>query len=507
MLPILLLAAAIASFTVSDRRGEETPTAVATTDVVEVTTPMLSARRVPGYLSLPQAQSDLDVGMRDIAARSPQLSCLIVHDTEGVELFTSNPDVGLVPASVQKLVTATAALEQMGPDARYRTVLAAGAASVDGIIEGDLYLIGGGDPLLHTEAYAASFPEDFTHTRFEQLADDLVASGVIQITGGVIADETRYDIEREPSAWAESEGLARDGFTGPLSALMLNDGFSSFPEIREPGVFPTPASDPALFAAQEFDDLLEERGVVILGGSRNEPEPPPGLVELVALESAPMSEIVAEMLTFSDNTTAELLLKEIGLATSGEGSTDGGGLAALEILGNLAVDIATVRVADGSGLSDRNRLSCDAVIDMLEIAGADSPLANGLAIAGASGTLRERFTRFPLRNQVRAKTGTLSTATALAGFVETRFDATLVFAYLANLEPEITEDLLALQEPMLERMADYPDGPPPEELEPLGLDEEPAAPYLAPEAPTGEAPADPGPTPTPDDGSGLGPDE
>ncbi len=73
---------------------------------------------------------------------------------------------------------------------------------------------------------------------------------------------------------------------------MINDGFEAFPPVREPNAFPTPAGDPAQHAAAEFDDLLEERGVVIAGGSRNEPEIPTTLVEVAGIESLPMNEIV-----------------------------------------------------------------------------------------------------------------------------------------------------------------------------------------------------------------------
>ena len=413
----------------------------------------------------------------------------MAHDADGRDLFSTQGQVGLAPASLQKLVTANAVLQHLGPDFTFRTAVMATSAPVDGVLEGDLFLIGGGDPLFHSEAYVASYPRAFPYTSADALADTLVGLGITTITGGVVANETRYDNLRQPTAW-DGTSLARDGNTGPLGAMMLNDGFVAFPAVREPGIFSTPAADPALHAAQAFDDLLEARAVTIRGGSRNVAELPAGLIEIANIESLPLIEIVDEMLTFSDNATAELLLKELGLAFSGDGSTDSGALAAFEILGSDAIDLTSVRVVDGSGLSDVNRLSCDAVIGLLETHGADSALAAALAVSGRPGTLSERFSGPLLSGRVHAKSGSLTTATGLAGFVDSARDETVTFAYLVNEEPAVSQIMLDLQTTLLEFLINFPDGPPTEELVPLPLGDEPNAIYDAATAP-------PSPTVTP----------
>ena len=373
----------------------------------------------------------------------------------------------------------------------------AASAPVDGVLDGDIFLIGGGDPLFHTDAYVASYPRAFPYTSADALADMVSGLGITSITGGIMANENRYDILRQPTAW-DGTNLARDGNTGPLGALMLDDGFVAFPEVREPGVFSTPASDPALHAAQAFDDLLEFRSVTIQGGSQNVVELPDGLVEIASIESLPLIEIVDEMLTFSDNTTAELLLKELGLAFSDDGSTDSGALAAFEILGTDAIDLTSVRVVDGSGLSDVNRLSCDAIIALLETHGADSPLATALAVSGRPGTLVQRFSGPLLSGRVHAKSGSLTTVTGLAGFVETARDQTVTFAYLVNEEPAISQLMLDLQTTLLEFLINFPDGPPTEALVPLPLGDEPNAVYdAATAAPPPTVTPVPAPTPTP----------
>lgn len=517
ILPLLLVVAAVGAFRYSEQRGERDVTAVATADLSSPTTPLLSARRLPELLDQPRALSEIERRLQEVALLSPPLSCLVAHGDDGVELLAHNAEVGLAPASVQKLVTASAVLRQFGPDARLRTVLAATAAPAGGVVDGNLYLIGGGDPLLHTDDYAATAATSYPHSRLEELADALVAVGVTQINGGIIGHAGRYDSEAQPGSWDPEGNLAQSGRTGPLSALMVNDGFAEFPATIEPDVFGTPAENSAIQAAAIFDDLLEARGVVVGGGAGVEPELPEGIVEVTALESLPMSDIVAEMLTFSDNTTAELLLKELGMVTAGEGTTDAGALAALETLGSQGIDVSTMRVADGSGLSPRNRLSCRSVIQILDEAGLDSMLGQGLAIGGRTGTLRDRYLQPPLRNVVHAKTGSLLNVSALAGFIETRPGGVASFAYIINLEPEIPESLRPLQDQVLSRLVEYPTGPPLENLVPLAPDRDPAAPYdsttaggegtegnqtdegVAPEPTPGDGETDPG--------GGLGPDE
>jgi D-alanyl-D-alanine carboxypeptidase/D-alanyl-D-alanine-endopeptidase (penicillin-binding protein 4) len=515
VLPILLIVGSVLAFRFSDDRGEQTVTAVSSADVSSPTTPLLSARRVPEILDGPRAQAVIEGDLLDIALVSPPLSCLVAVDRDGVELVAHQPDVGLIPASLQKLVTAAAVLDRIGPEARLRTVVGAEAAVVDGTLDGDLFLIGGGDPLLYTDEYAATFSTPVPHTSIAELADAVVAAGITEINGGIVGNDSRYDSLRQPSSWDPDGDLARDGFTGPLGALMINDGFEAFPPVREPNAFPTPAGDPAQHAAAEFDDLLEERGVVIAGGSRNEPEIPTTLVEVAGIESLPMNEIVGQMLTFSDNTTAELLLKELGFVVGADGSTDAGALAALEILGAQGIDIATIRIDDASGLSNRNRLSCRSITDILEAFELDSDLGLGLAVSGEPGTLSERFRTASLRGAVHAKTGTLNSVTALAGFIETTNDQVVAFSYIINLDPEITPELFELQDQLLQTLVGYPTGPSLDELDPLDSDREPAEPFVPglgsddSAVSTDEPAPDSTPTqgPPPDEGDGLGPDE
>ena len=219
----------------------------------------------------------------------------------------------------------------------------------------------------------------------------------------MVADESRYPEEERdytemrvqegaPPVWKES--FVTQNQAGPLSALLLNDGYAAYSANagsagRRQN---TRATDPALRVVEVFDDLLEERGFVIRRRTAKGVAPPESeRTALAGIESPQMSEIVARMLRHSDNTTAEMLFKEVG-SLAGIGSDRD--RASFVVHNSLLpiLDLPTgktdgVVVSDGSGLSGHNRLTCRIIAELLRLAGPDSPLVEGLAVAGESGTL------------------------------------------------------------------------------------------------------------------------
>jgi D-alanyl-D-alanine carboxypeptidase/D-alanyl-D-alanine-endopeptidase (penicillin-binding protein 4) len=155
---------------------------------------------------------------------------------------------------------------------------------------------------------------------------------------------------------------------------------------------------------------------------------------VASLDSPPLAQIVAEMLTTSDNETAEAALKEIGVAASGEGSWDAGAAGLTELLAEAGVPVDGVRVADGSGLSIENRFTCRTLVDVLGLPETGPVVRDGLAVAGETGTLAERWRGTDVAGRMRAKTGTLRNVTALAGEMEPLAGGSSVwFAYVANV--------------------------------------------------------------------------
>ena len=397
---------------------------------LELVTPVLSVRRLPSVVAAPIAERRLRAELDAWSATAPERSCVVVAAEDGRVSYERAADEPMQPASTLKLLTATAALLELGGDARFRTVVR-GAPPVDGTVNGDLHLVGGGDPLLATADYMGRFerqPQVFTD--LDLLAEAIVAAGVRRISGSVVGDDTRYDGERSVTGWPDRYRTQR--VTGPLSALAVNDGFVGYPTTwGGPGEL-VPAPDPPAHAAAMLTLLLGARGVTVDGGPRSGAAPADG-VDLASLESAPLREVVAQMLQESDNSTAELLLKELG-RTGRDPSTAGGLAAAEQVLDDAGVDLAGVSMRDGSGLSPDDRATCRVLVELLQRPGTGPVLRAALPIAGRTGTLFDRFTDSPLADHLRAKTGTLNTVAGLAGVV-TDDDGSVTFAFLVNAAP------------------------------------------------------------------------
>jgi D-alanyl-D-alanine carboxypeptidase/D-alanyl-D-alanine-endopeptidase (penicillin-binding protein 4) len=442
-------------------------------------TPVLSARRVAPLLTTPVADRRLNAALAGFMTQVPGTSCLTVR-IEGREIFTDDPDVPLVPASVEKLVTATVALELIPADFRYRTAVRAAAPPQGGVVAGDLYLVGSGDPLIMTDDYEDTFrhpPE--ASTDLEGFADAIVAAGVQVVQGGVLADESRYDNLRSVPLWPAR--YAGQNVTGPLGALMFNDGFVSVtpeppaPETDDgeepaPNAAPPqqrePSPDPAAHAAAVLTGLLEARGVDVQGFPAAAVAPP-GLVEVAGIDSPPFEDVVGQMLLTSDNTTAELLTKELGVSFGGAGTTAAGVEVMRATLADLGLPMAGVQLVDGSGLADVNQLTCGLVQGLLDHAGPASFIGAALPVAGETGTLAERFEGSTVQGRLRAKTGTLRQATALAGYIDTT-TATVSFAYVVNLGGGdlVNATDRRLQRELGEIIARYPEAPPLAEVGP-----------------------------------------
>jgi D-alanyl-D-alanine carboxypeptidase/D-alanyl-D-alanine-endopeptidase (penicillin-binding protein 4) len=420
---------------------------------------VLSPRRVPDLLSRTIADlkltADLDQALKDPAVAN---SCLIV-ERDRERLFTRNPDRPLIPASNMKLLTALAVLGKLGPDATLSTTAkAASAIGPDGTLNGPLYLVGGGDPLVETADYAASYEnQPHVHTPFEQLADDLVAKGLRHVAGGVVGDETRFDTVRYVPSWKPR--YITDAEVGPQSALLVNDGFTQFKPKH------TAAASPATHAAQVLTDLLKGRGVSI-DGPAGQSASPAGAATISELRSPPVKDVVGEMLRESDNTAAEVLTKELGRRLAGQGTTAAGVKAIRDVLAANHLPIAALQSVDGSGLDRGDRATCGLLLATLDTGDAHGPLQSGLPTAAEEGTLTKRFKGNPAAGRLRAKTGSLDGVVALTGFVDAP-DQTppLVFSMIVN---DLPRDVIGrnLEETVGAVLARYPDGPKPAVLAP-----------------------------------------
>jgi D-alanyl-D-alanine carboxypeptidase/D-alanyl-D-alanine-endopeptidase (penicillin-binding protein 4) len=430
-----------------------------------MTTAIASMRRFPTALSRDLNLEAFEVDVQPLLDSVNDRSCVSLS-VDGYEVGARNEDLQVIPASVQKILVAAGALEVLGPDFRYVTTVR-GAAPVDGVVTGDLYLVGGGDPLLSGDWYATSnlerFPV-FNATRLDDLADALVTTGVTRVDGAVLGDGSRYDDEFYAPGWGTGvAGLE----SGPYDALMANDSRVLGDDLR--------ASDPNEAAARELVRMLGERGVTVAGGAGTGTAPAEA-GELAAVSSAPLTDVIAEMLTNSDNNTSELMVKEIGVAASGTGTREAGLAAVLGVLGSWGIDTSQLVLADGSGLSLDNRMTCRALVDVLRRSGVGGPIGTGLPVAGQTGTLSEAFVGTEVEGTLRGKTGTLNNppfnadppaVKSLAGFEPVDGGGAVEFALLLN-GPTISDqseyrpiwDLLATT------LASYPSAAGPDVLGP-----------------------------------------
>jgi serine-type D-Ala-D-Ala carboxypeptidase/endopeptidase (penicillin-binding protein 4) len=329
---------------------------------------------------------------RDVDSR--RTGALAVDLRSGEVVFGQNASLALAPASAEKLAVTLAALRDLGPSYRFRTEVAARGRPAGHAWEGNLFLVGSGDPTLDLRDVDA-------------LAHKLFARGIRRVTGRVLGDEHRFDGERGGPGWKPSFlGIE----SAPLSALSVR------------GVALRTSNSSAFAAAQAFREALIRTGVRVAGVAGRGRAPLDAL-PLAYHRSAPLSAVVREMNHESDNFVAEMLLKELGATVAARGSTAAGRHVVRNALAEAGVPL------------DRDRLTVGALVAILESGSTDPSIrddfVSSLSVAGVSGTLRHRLGKRPTRGRVRAKTGTTNQACALAGFVGTKY----VFAILQNGSP------------------------------------------------------------------------
>jgi D-alanyl-D-alanine carboxypeptidase/D-alanyl-D-alanine-endopeptidase (penicillin-binding protein 4) len=268
----------------------------------------------------------------------------------------------------------------------------------------------------------------------DALAASIAAAGVTQVQGSVVGDGSRYDDQLYQPSLAPR--LIDQDQIGPVDGLMVNDGFAGFSPDRSLSST-VPAPDPAAEAARVLSELLAAHGVTVAGPPRSG-ESPEDATTVATLESPPLSTVVAEMLTNSDNETAESAIKEIGLATSDEGTFAAGADGLGRLLSDAHVPLDGVQLVDGTGLTTEDRLTCTTLVDVLTRPDTGPVVRDGLAVAGRTGTLALRWRDTPVAGRMRAKTGTLRNVTALAGEVQPVPGGTVDFAYVANVPDPAT---------------------------------------------------------------------
>ena len=340
---------------------------------------------------------------------SPARSAAVAVDlASGTSVYALNGSRPLAPASNEKLPVTFAALSLLGAGYRFETDVLGDGAQDGTLWDGPIVLRGAGDPTLSS-------------ADLRSLALQVRAAGIRRIDGPVVGDESWYDSRRTVSGWKWGFYINE---SPPLSALVVD-------RDRVLGYVST---NPALAAATAFRTALRTAGVAVTGAPKTGAARTYA-VPLASVESPTLASIIRFMDRESDNFTAEMLLKELGATQSDSGSSAAGAAVVDGELARVGVPLAGVRIVDGSGLSQLDRLTAAALAALLRAAWTDPSIrpafVAALPIAGVNGTLQDRMRRGPARGHVVAKTGTTDVASALSGYARNRF----VFAVLQNGHP------------------------------------------------------------------------
>ena len=468
-MPVLLLALALASLIGANYLNgqlQEDLGEVADDDTVppSVGTPLVSTRRLTAMRAPPLTEPGFFNALDEMMASAPPSACLSVTLGKNA-YYESNANIAVMPADAVLLLTLAAAHKELGPDHTFITSVQSVVSLEDGVVNGDIYLVGGGDPLLLTREFAATLGEGENRLRtpIEDLAQDLVDGGLALVTGAVVGDAARYDDLLYVGSWPET--MIRAENLGTLQALQFDDGWVEFPSTapaeeegdagreapEETADEQLAAEDPPFYAAALFDDMLEAEDVVIRRSPRSEgfPADEEAFV-LASIESAPLSAYYRQILDNRDAETAELLLKEIGLATSGTGSTRAGTRAVQTVLAGVGVDEEFQFLQfDGSGRDPANVATCPlftALLDSEEF----SPFFHDLLPTAAEAAP----SRVDDPERLKVLSGGASNTAVMLGYVDIGLGQELTFAFIANQpDPAGSPALLELAERILSHLA------------------------------------------------------
>jgi D-alanyl-D-alanine carboxypeptidase/D-alanyl-D-alanine-endopeptidase (penicillin-binding protein 4) len=350
----------------------------------------------------------LDRALRAPGISSSQTGAIVYDLSKDAYVYRKNQAVALKPASNEKLPVAVTALSILQPGYTIPTELRAQGHRTNSVWNGKLILKGYGNPAL-------------SGSQLGRLARAVENAGITRVTGAIMGDETFFDKVRVGPGWKAS--FYKDECP-PLSALIVNRGhFKGYITSR-----------PALAAAKMLRSKLVGRGVKVDGRAKVGRADSSSAV-VATVQSPALRWLVRTMDRQSDNFYAEMLVKMLGAAERSKGTTWDGTRVIRAELRSRDVPMRGVVISDGSGLSAYDRLTARAVARLLRSALSDPKIENAfvdsLPMAGVSGTLVDRMTSGPAYRNVRAKTGTTDSASALSGYVRSRY----VFSILMNGSP------------------------------------------------------------------------
>ncbi len=393
----------------------------------------------------------------------------------GKRLYALNPQTLMMPASNMKIVTLSVAAETLGWDFRFKTRLETTARIANGVLEGDLFIVGGGDPTINGRGSRADAVLD-------EWAAALKADGITRIDGNIVADGSAFGANGLGQGWSWDD--LQYAYAAPASALEFNENtapltiipgarpgdqaklelppdtglglvhhvvtgaagsattidFERLPNGKwldvtgsiaadaPPAAREVAVSNPSRYFARMTLNGLSARGITVAGlpldrTDRTVLDPAPRRVLIESL-SPTLRDVAKTMMKVSQNLYAETLLRTVGKEK------------AHEVLASWNIPDRTYVQADGSGLSRYDYVTADMIVTILERMFKDprhhDAFTAALPIAGTDGTISSRLKSTRAEGNALAKTGSIANVRALSGYVRTRDGETLAFSILAN---------------------------------------------------------------------------
>lgn len=472
-MPVLVLASFLGTPAAAADDRPAPPPAPAPQNLARVTVPAPAE---------PVAQALADVADSWLFRRA-KAGLQVVDVATGEEVYEKGADELLLPASTMKVLTAAAALHELGPSYRFTTdVYHDGTLSPSGVLKGNLYVKGHGDPTFVVE-------------KLWKLVGDLELSGIERIEGAVVFDDTFHadapvlpgwykeaDIENGTPYFATLGALSLNGNTavvvvgpgaeaGSKAEVALETPAAPYVEVdaqvttggpgtrrwiqvdREvtetstrfvlTGSVPVDdaertwirrtVADPTAHFMAAFRAQMDAHGIGVTGKFR-EGTVPATAEHLLSVESPPLASVLMDMNKLSLNFHAEQVLRTLGAERAGDGTTNGGLGVLRSYLTSIGIPEADCVLVNGSGLTRDAKIKASVLtavlVDMAHDPRVGAEFAASLAISGTDGTLWSRLRDDPGR--LRGKTGTIDDVHCLAGYVDAEDGHRYAFAFLVN---------------------------------------------------------------------------
>lgn len=443
---------------------------------------------VEAATSYSSLKSKINSIMTDSRMKNATTSVTVRKASTGEVVYEYYADKAVTPASTMKLLTGAAALETLGENYQFSTSVLTNGKLEKGILNGNLYLQGKGDPTL-------------LKTHLDNFAATLAKKGIKKVNGNLVGDDTWYDkVRLSAGILAEDEPYY---YAAPISALTLspNGDYDAGSVIvsarpskngRATSVTLTPATgvlqvvnnsktvpkgykntlkitrkvgtnkviitgnsplgtsgvkewisvtDPTAYALDVFKKSLAQKGITFTTGSKVARGKTPTYAKtLTSRKSMKLKDLMIPFMKLSNNTHAEVLAKEMGKVVHNEGSWKAGLLVMKQYALSIGLDVSKWKFEDASGMSYSNKITSRELSELLFLVRSEpwyGAYIRSLPIAGSSdrligGTLKNRLKTAPARGNITAKTGSLKNIKSLAGYAKTKSGETLIFTVLTE---------------------------------------------------------------------------